>query len=64
MPFGNHNFISLLILIYLVTLLFEPKLKPVFANTIVVSGKGHISQDDNVFELDEILNESIKMINK
>ncbi len=34
------------------------------ANTIVVSGKGHISQDDNVFELDEILNESIKMINK
>ena len=34
------------------------------ANTIGVSGKGHISQDDNVFELDEILNESIKMINK
>lgn len=34
------------------------------ANTIVVSGKGHISQDDDVYELDEILNESIKMINK
>lgn len=34
------------------------------ANTLVVSGKGHISQDDNVFELDEILDEFIKMINK
>lgn len=34
------------------------------ANTIVVSGKGHISQDDNVFELDEILDECIKMINR
>ena len=34
------------------------------ANTLVVSGKGHISQDDEVFELDEILDESLKMINK
>ena len=34
------------------------------ANTIVVNDKGHISQDDGVFELDEILNECNKMINK
>lgn len=32
------------------------------AKTIVVSGKGHISQDDNVFELKEILDLSIKML--
>ena len=34
------------------------------AKAIVVKDKGHISQDDNVFELKEILDESIKMINK
>ena len=34
------------------------------ANTIVVSGKGHISQDDNVYELKEILDECNKMIKK
>ena len=33
------------------------------AKTIVVNDKGHISQDDGVFELDEILNECNKMIN-
>lgn len=33
------------------------------AKTIVVNDKGHISQDDGVFELDEILDESLKMIN-
>lgn len=32
------------------------------ANTIVVSGKGHISQDDNVYELKEILDECDKMM--
>ena len=32
------------------------------AKTIVVSGKGHISQEDNVFELNEILIECNKMI--
>ena len=31
------------------------------ANTIVVSGKGHISQDDSVYELKEILEECKKM---
>ena len=33
------------------------------AKTIVVNDKGHISQDDGVFELDEILDECNKMIN-
>ena len=32
------------------------------AKTIVVNDKGHISQDDNVYELKEILDESIKML--
>ena len=32
------------------------------ANTIIVSGKGHISQDDNVCELKEILDVCNKMI--
>ena len=32
------------------------------ANTVVVSGKGHISQEDNVYELKEILDECKKMI--
>ena len=32
------------------------------AKTLVVSGKGHISQDDDVFELNEILDECSKMI--
>ncbi|MCR5186367.1 MAG: alpha/beta hydrolase [Clostridia bacterium] len=32
------------------------------ANTIVVSGKGHISQDDEVYELKEIFDECNKMI--
>ena len=32
------------------------------AQTIVVNGKGHISKDDNVFELKEILDECNKMI--
>jgi hypothetical protein len=32
------------------------------ANTVVVSGKGHISQDDGVYELKEILDECNKMI--
>ena len=32
------------------------------ANTIVVSGKGHISQDDEVYELKEILDECNKML--
>lgn len=32
------------------------------AKTYVVKGKGHISQDDDVFELDEILDLSKKMI--
>ena len=34
------------------------------AKTIVVDNKGHISQDDGVFELDEILDECNKMINE
>ena len=32
------------------------------ANTMVVSGKGHISQDDNVYKLDELLVLCNKMI--
>ena len=32
------------------------------ANTIVVSGKGHISQDDGVYELKEILEECKNML--
>ena len=32
------------------------------ANTVVVSGKGHISQDDGIYELKEILDECNKMI--
>lgn len=32
------------------------------AKTKIVSGKGHISQDDGVYELQEILDESKKMI--
>ncbi|MCR5146830.1 MAG: alpha/beta hydrolase [Clostridia bacterium] len=32
------------------------------ANTVVVRGKGHISQEDNVYELKEILDECKKMI--
>ena len=32
------------------------------AKTIVVSGKGHISQEDDVYELNEILNESKLLI--
>ena len=32
------------------------------ANTIVVTGKGHMSQDDNVYELKEILDECKRMI--
>ena len=32
------------------------------AKTIVVNDKGHISQDDNVYELKEILDECIKML--
>lgn len=32
------------------------------AKTIVVNGKGHISQDDDVYELKEILDECNKMI--
>lgn len=32
------------------------------AETIMVNNKGHISQDDNIYELDEILNLSIKML--
>lgn len=32
------------------------------AHTIVVSGKGHISQDDNIYELKELLDECSKMI--
>ena len=39
--------------------LFEKLLN---AKTIVVKDKGHISQDDNVFKLEEILDESNKMI--
>ena len=34
------------------------------ANTIIVSNKGHISQDDNVYELQEILDLSKKMLEK
>ena len=34
------------------------------AKTVIVGGKGHISQDDNVFELKEILDLSIKMLGK
>ena len=34
------------------------------AKSIVVSGKGHISQDDNVFELKEILDTCAAMISK
>lgn len=34
------------------------------ANTIIVSNKGHISQDDNVYELQEILDLSKKMLDK
>ena len=32
------------------------------ANTIVVNNKGHISQDDDVYELKEILDETNKML--
>ena len=32
------------------------------ATTLIVSGKGHISQDDGVYELNEILDECNKMI--
>ena len=39
--------------------LFKDKLG---ANTIVVKGKGHISQEDNVFDLPEILDFSKKML--
>ena len=38
---------------------FENKLN---AKIIVVSNKGHISKEDNVYELDEILNECKQMI--
>jgi predicted alpha/beta hydrolase family esterase len=34
------------------------------AKTIVVSGKGHISQDDGVYELKEILEECKNMIKR
>ena len=34
------------------------------AKTVVVKGKGHISQDDEVYELKEILEECKKMIEK
>ena len=34
------------------------------ADTIIVSNKGHISQDDNVYELQEILDLSKKMLDK
>ena len=34
------------------------------AHAIVVKGKGHISQDDDVYELNEILEECNKMIKK
>lgn len=34
------------------------------AETIMVNNKGHISQDDNIYELGEILNLSIKMLRK
>ena len=40
---------------------FKKKLN---ANTYIVKNKGHISQDDNVFELKEILDLSIKMLNQ
>ena len=32
------------------------------ANVVIVNGKGHISKDDNVFDLKEILEEAKKMI--
>lgn len=38
---------------------FKDKLN---AKTCIVKNKGHISQDDNVFELNEILDLSIKML--
>ena len=33
------------------------------AKTYLVENKGHISQDDNVFELREILDLSLEMLN-
>lgn len=40
---------------------FKEKLK---AKTIIVKNKGHISQDDNVYELKEILELSNEMLEK
>ncbi len=40
---------------------FKDKLN---ANTIIVHNKGHISQDDGVYELEEILNFSKQMLEK
>ena len=34
------------------------------AKTVIVNGKGHISSEDGVFELDEIYDELINIINK
>ena len=48
---------------YFVSLEQKEKFKKLLnANTIVVSGKGHISQEDEVYELKEILDECNNMI--
>lgn len=49
---------------YFVSLGQEKQFKKLLnADTIIVKNKGHISQDDNVYELKEILDLSKKMLN-